>query len=77
MQLFARGRCDSLLCPKCNAHNCDLIHKLWKCPKLVRYWRDVVTVINQTYAVQLSLDPLISLLGALDEDMYTPVVYIQ
>lgn len=49
---------------------------LWRCPKLVRYWNSVITIINTVYQVQLPLDPLICLLGSLDEELYSHPVYI-
>lgn len=76
VQLHKWGRRDSPICPKCHAHPGDLIHMLWRCPKLVRYWNCVVTRINSVFQVQLELEPLVCLLGSLEEDSYLPSVLI-
>lgn len=72
LQLFHWGRRDSPLCPKCNRDQGTLLHMMWKCPKLFRYWTDVIGTISSTFGIRLPRDPVICLLGALDEDSVTP-----
>lgn len=37
-KLFAWGKYTSPLCQRCSVSNGSLIHMLWRCPKLHRYW---------------------------------------
>lgn len=37
LQLYKWGIRDSPLCPKCERDHGDLLHMVWKCPKLFRY----------------------------------------
>lgn len=76
VQLHHWGSRDTPICPKCQVHPGDLLHMLWKCPKLVRYWNKVVAIINSIFQVQLPMDPLVCLLEAWDEDLYSPHTYI-
>lgn len=46
-----------------------------KCPKLVRYWQEVVGIINSVYQVRLTLNPIICVLGGLKEEIYSPLMY--
>lgn len=75
IQLYKWGRRDSPLCPKCQLHQGTRIHTLWKCPKLVGYWNEVVEIIN-VYLIQLLMDLVICLLGGLVEELYPPSTYV-
>lgn len=64
--LHRAGLRDSPLCPKCHAHSGDLLHLLWRCPKLRRYWEQVVQCINKVFKICLSLDPRQCILNDLE-----------
>lgn len=57
---------DELTCTRCKRDHGDLIHMLWRCPKLHTYWEGVVRKVNSVF-VNLSQDPRACLLGALEE----------
>lgn len=40
-KLFMFGRRADGECPRCRRTG-DLIHMLWRCPKLVRYWSEIL-----------------------------------
>ena len=44
----------------------DLIHLLWRCPKLHRFWRGVVDTLNSVFQVAVPLEPIYCLLGVLE-----------
>lgn len=37
------------LCGKCKIVPSDLIHLLWRCPKLHRYWKGVLATLNSVF----------------------------
>lgn len=53
--LYSTGHRDSAKCSKCGVEPGDLVHLLWRCPKLLRYWDDVFTKINEVYSILYSL----------------------
>lgn len=55
-------------CPRCRETG-DLIHMVWRCPKLVRYWSGILKIINTTFRVKLDLEPKTCVLGHIDEDL--------
>lgn len=55
-------RADSI-CPRCG-NSVSLIHLLWLCHKLQRYWAEFVGTLNRLLDVNLSVDPLTCLLHA-------------
>lgn len=64
LQLHKRGLRDSPLFPKCERDNGDLLHMLWKCPKLFRCWREIIDTESRVYMTSIPHDPVIYLLGA-------------
>lgn len=44
-------------------HPASLLHMMWNCPKLVRYWKDVTSLISSVFAVTMDVTPLTCLLG--------------
>lgn len=71
-KLLKWHRRDSPLCPQCEVNNGTLIHMLWKCPKLMRYWLVVIGSINRIWNLTLAVGAKLCLLGWLDEELYTP-----
>lgn len=69
-------RRDDPLCPRCLVDTGTLVHMLWKCPKLHRYWAEVISTINSIWNLRFTTDPKLCLLGWLDEEQYTPHTYI-
>lgn len=49
---------------------------LWKCPKLFRYWQYVLTIIARVYQFPLPQDPVVCLLGALENPSLSPGSHI-
>lgn len=45
-KLHALGLRPDSICSKCGRDHGDLVHMLWRCPKLYRYWNTIVTTIN-------------------------------
>lgn len=54
-------------CTRCKRDHGDLIHLLWRCPKLHTYWAGVMTMVNSVFKVSLPQEPKGCLLGALEE----------
>ncbi|CAI9536469.1 unnamed protein product, partial [Staurois parvus] len=46
VQLYQWGRRDSPDCPRCRVQQGDFTHMLWHCPKLHRYWSEVLLFIS-------------------------------
>lgn len=59
--------------PGSKIDNGMLIHMLWKCPKLIGYWTEV---INRIWNLTLKVDPKLCLLDWLDEELNTPHTYV-
>ena len=74
-KLYKWRRRDDPFCPRCLVDNGTLIHMLWRCPKLQRYWGAVVDTVNSIWNLQLPMDPKSCLLGCLDEERYMPDTY--
>ena len=51
-RLFNFGWRVDARCPRCQDTG-DLIHMLWRCPNLFRYWQGILNVINTTYKTKL------------------------
>lgn len=45
------------ICTRCRQDHENLIHMLWRCSKLCRYWERVINVINQPFDTGVKLDP--------------------
>lgn len=72
VQLHRWGELRIPLCPKCEHDHGDLIHMIWRCPKLVSYWTEVLDTISQVYMFRIPRTPLVCLLGALGKESLTP-----
>lgn len=71
-RLHKWGIRETPLCPKCEGAHGDLLHMIWRCPKLFRYWKEVLDMISQVYMFNIPREPVVCLLGALDEEALTP-----
>ena len=60
-------------CTRCERDHGDLIPLLWRCPKLHKYWAEVVSTVNSVFGVSIPVDPRLCLLGVLGE--YVVEVY--
>lgn len=67
VKLHKMGKLQDPLCNRCRNVPGDLIHLLWRCPKLHRYWNGVMTLLNRVFQTNVPLDPLGCLLGILEE----------
>lgn len=61
-KLFRFGLRLDANCPRCGEVG-DLIHMVWRCPKLVRYWTGVVEAINGTFGTSFEIDVRLCILG--------------
>lgn len=52
---------------RCSRRHGDLIHLLWRCPKLHLFWTGVVNIINSIFQVNIQMNPKPCLLGTLDD----------
>ena len=53
-------------CPRCHDTG-DLIHMIWRCPKLFRYWKGILDTINKIYKTKLEMNPRLCILGLGEE----------
>lgn len=67
VKLHRTGRLIDPLCGKCRRTFRDLIHLLWRCTKLERYWSTILSTLNRVFQVTVSLSPVHCLLGILEE----------
>lgn len=61
-RLFRFGGRKDDKCPRCQESG-DLMHMIWKCPKLFRYWNEVVETLNKILALELKIEPKLCILG--------------
>lgn len=59
-------RLPDSLCSKCKLVPGNLIHLLWPCPKLHRYWTGVLNTLIHVFKTSIPLDPTCCILGALE-----------
>lgn len=48
-RMYIMGLRPTLLCTRCKRDHGDLIHLLWRCPKIHSYWKGVVDTINRIF----------------------------
>lgn len=66
-RLFRMGvRLDSN-CPRCLRDHGDLIHLLWRCPKLHLFWTGVLSTISRVFHVTIPTDPKPCVLWLVDD----------
>lgn len=56
----------SVICPKCNSETGSFFHVIWSCQHLQLFWRGMVTDINAIGQHRVPCDPLLLLLGIVD-----------
>lgn len=44
----------------------DFMHCFWSCGKILRFWSDVATVLSVIFIPAVPLDPLVLILGVMD-----------
>lgn len=74
-RLHSTGLRPDPICARCNRDVGDLIHFLWRWPKLHCYWNAVVTTLNIAFQVSFPLDPRQCILSILD--VMIPDVYVR
>lgn len=67
-RLFRFGNRPDDKCPRC-LDTGDLTHMMWRCPKLVRYWGEIVKVIETRLKVKLALEAKVCILGLTGENI--------
>lgn len=66
-KLFKWKHRDTAQCHRCKGRPANLIHMLWRFPKLHHYWHEVVSMIINVFRTGLPPGPGRCLLGILDE----------
>ena len=66
-RLYKMGIRPDSNCTRCTRDHGDLIHLLWRCPKLHLFWSGVVTLLNRVYLTNIPVDPKPCLLGIIDD----------
>lgn len=61
------GLRDSPICNRCRIHPASLLHMMWNCPKLVRYWGEVKSLIDSVFSISLEESPLTCILGYVED----------
>lgn len=61
------GLHTELSCPKCSRDHGTLIHMLWRCPQLHRYWESILNIMNQAFQTTLTPDAKCCILGIVDD----------
>lgn len=61
------GLRDSPMCNRCHIHPASLLHMMWNCAKLVRYWSEVLSLIGTTFSVTIDETPLTCILGYVED----------
>ena len=65
-KMFVLGWNANDECPRCKATG-DFIHMFWRCPKLFRYWIEVINRINKIFKTSLEPEARTCLLGDAEE----------
>lgn len=55
-------------CPRC-LDTGDLIHMMWRCPKLARYWGVIVKIIEARWKISLAMEAKVCILGLTGENI--------
>lgn len=63
-------------CSRCGSSTGTLIHMLWRCPKLYRYWTDILNTLNSVFGVSLQLDLKLCFLGYMEFEFVPPAIQI-
>lgn len=66
-KLHRMGRAADPLRCRCRQHDGDLIHLLWRCPRLHRYWNEIAGTLNGVFQTKVPTDPLCCILGVLED----------
>lgn len=61
-RLFKFGRRPNDNCPRCQRSG-DLIHMLWRCPKLFRYWEEVTGNLGSIFGAIVVKEAITCILG--------------
>lgn len=64
-KLLLYGWRSDAKCPRCSHPKGDLVHMMWRCPKLNRYWSKVIGKINKVFGIILAVNPKICLFGCM------------
>lgn len=55
-------------CPRC-LETGDLIHMMWRCPKLVMYWTEILDIIETRFGIRLELEAKTCVLGLIRQNI--------
>lgn len=59
---------DRRIVPRCQNSVGTYFHMFWSCPKIARYWAEVVDSVNGRLQLNLPVSPELALLGIQDDD---------
>lgn len=60
---------DSATCLRCSLELADLSHMFWGCPRLTKFWTDILRTLWFICNKDLDPNPLTSILGVVQEEM--------
>lgn len=66
--LHKMGRRESPECPRCNAEVGSFFHMVWQCPRVVSYWRTILTYMEERLELPNIYSLARCLLGDLEEE---------
>ena len=50
-------------CIKCNVERGTLFHCLWKCPEIMKFWKEVLGILSQIISEDIPICPQLCILG--------------
>lgn len=67
------GRRPDDKCPRCSGTG-DLIHLMWRCPKLTRYWTEILNIIEMRFGIRIEQAAKSCVLGLIRQNIeYRPI----
>lgn len=62
-KLFMWHKRDNSLCPRCERDAGTLVHMMWRCPKMVRYYTLVLDTNDKVFKMNVQMEPETFVLG--------------
>ncbi|XP_069605738.1 uncharacterized protein [Ranitomeya imitator] len=67
MVLYKAGLLNDSECPRCKSTDADIFHMMWTCPRLAAFWVVVLSRMEGAYGCKVPREPVVCLLGCVDE----------
>uniref|UniRef100_A0A803KF69 Reverse transcriptase domain-containing protein n=1 Tax=Xenopus tropicalis TaxID=8364 RepID=A0A803KF69_XENTR len=77
LKLLKIGKRQNDLCPRCDTPGANFIHMIWACPPINRFWKDVMGTMAQELGTPQIIDPVVCLLGVIDDILPTNAARIR